>query len=225
MKVFKECEPGIMVQLSNGEVIGLEDLVKRYEALSNQLEKKAEPLEKEEYEGHTPQKLEVGVWFLIDRNIIESKMKTFEKACKNLGRMGVDFFERCQKSLQEAKKKPEYYTPKIETYIFEKTWAYKTEQELRDMCFENGEGQTNEIIADLELMMRFCNGETVDSMINNADTLPRVRVITLTSGGTGYLGGGVVNYGSYPPADLYRLKFDPIYKHYNNTTSAFRRVL
>lgn len=230
MNVFIKCDPNIMVQLSTGEVIPLEDLVKRHEDLVKRYKDLVKRFDKksetryEEAGVRKPQKLEVGVWFLIDRKVIESRMSDFEKACKRRGTSGVEFFNRCQASLKKAKEKPEYYTQKIETYIFEMTWVYKTNQQLRTICEEKGDGQTDEIIADLELIMRFCNGETINELIQKPDTLPRIRVITLTNGGTGSLGGGV-GICSYPPAHLYRYEFNPDHKLYAFTTSAFRRVL
>ena len=117
------------------------------------------------------------------------------------------------------------YPRLIETYIFEHSWYYKTEQEMRDMCEKVGEGMCDEIICDLELQMRICNGESAHDLFEEADKLPRVRVIQLRNGGTGYFGGGADNNNNNPPADLNRNNFNPNNKNYKNTPYAFRRVL
>ena len=93
------------------------------------------------------------------------------------------------------------------------------------MCEKVGEGMCDEIICDLELQMRICNGESAIDLFKKADKLPHVRVIKLRNGGTGCFGGGAnCNYNS-PPADLYRGNFAPFVKSCRSTPYAFRRVL
>jgi len=75
------------------------------------------------------------------------------------------------------------------------------------------------------LQMRICNGESVDDLVKKADKLPRVRVIKLRNGGTGYIGGGADDDIDAPPADLSRDDFDPDAKYYKFVPYAFRRVL
>lgn len=93
------------------------------------------------------------------------------------------------------------------------------------MCEKVGEGMCDEIICDLELQMRICNGESAIDLFKKADKLPHVRVIKLRNGGTGYFGGGAVNYDYCPPADLYRDNFNPNSEGCIYTPYAFRRVL
>ena len=96
---------------------------------------------------------------------------------------------------------------------------------MRDMCKEIGDGECDEVICDLELQMRICNGESAHALFEEADKLPRVRVIQLRNGGTGYFGGGAVSNYNNPPADLHRNLFFPSFKLCRNTPYAFRRVL
>ena len=93
------------------------------------------------------------------------------------------------------------------------------------MCEKVGEGMCDEIICDLELQMRICNGESAIDLFKKADKLPHVRVIKLRNGGTGYFGGGANYYNFSPPADLYRSNFCPSHNYSILTPYAFRRVL
>ena len=93
------------------------------------------------------------------------------------------------------------------------------------MCEKVGEGMCDEIICDLELQMRICNGESAIDLFKKADKLPHVRVIKLRNGGTGYFGGGANNNSDGPPADLDRNGFNPNSRNYGFTPYAFRRVL
>ena len=77
----------------------------------------------------------------------------------------------------------------------------------------------------IQLQMRICNGESAIDLFKKADKLPHVRVIKLRNGGTGYFGGGAHGDVNSPPADLYRDIFDPVFKDYEYTPYAFRRVL
>lgn len=88
-----------------------------------------------------------------------------------------------------------------------------------------GDGMCDEVICDLELQMRICNGESVDDLVQKADELPRVRVIKLRNGGTGHFGGSAEYNYNYPPARLYMANFCPRYEYYGRTPYAFRRVL
>lgn len=206
------------VKLSDGRMMLLEDLVKDYESfLKEKTLKKAIISDIVE--------LKVGEWFRIDRGVIEKSKREIRCKCNKAGDEGKMLWKRFAESNKIADKNPHQYPRLIETYIFEHNWKYKTEQEMRDMCEELGDGMCDEVICDLELQMRICNGESVDDLVKKADRLPRVRVIKLRNGGTGYFGGGTdYNYVN-PPADLYRGNFDPDFELCYNTPYAFRRVL
>lgn len=135
------------------------------------------------------------------------------------------YWKRFEKSNKIDDKNSEQYSSLIETYIFEHSWKYKTEQEMRNMCEEVGEGMCDEVICDLELQMRICNGESANDLFKKADKLPGVRVIKLRNGETGYFGSGAVFNYKNPPADLFRHLFSPNLKFYDYVPYAFRRVL
>ncbi len=93
------------------------------------------------------------------------------------------------------------------------------------MCKGVGDGICDEIICDLELQMRICNGESVNDLVKKVDKLPRVRIIKLRNGGIGYFGGGDDDNFYGRPADLSRGYFFPNYKYSEGVPYAFRRVL
>lgn len=223
LNVFvKKSAEELHIKLSDGRMMPLEDLVKDYERLLN--EQSSEKEIKSELKDDKPitSKLTVSEWFHIDRDVIEKWQEEIRCKCNEAGTEGVELWERFKKSNKIADENPDQYPRLIETYIFEHNWEYKTEQEMRDMCEYVGDGMCDEVICDLELQMRICNGELLDDLVKKADKLPRVRVIKLRTGGTGYFGGGADNDNYDPPAYLHKDLFSPDYKNYGSTPYAFR---
>ncbi len=226
LNVFvKKSAEELHVQLSDGRMMPLEDLVRDYERLLKEETSKKEIASEPKGDKPITSKLKFGEWFRIDRDIIDKSKEEIRRKCEESGREGKALWERFEKSNKIADENPDQYPRLIETYIFEHNWEYKTEQEMRDMCEDVGDGMCDEIICDFELQMRICNGESVVDLLQKADKLPRVRVIKLRNGGTGYFGGGAdYNYNN-PPTDLNRNNFNPNNKNYKNVPYAFRRVL
>lgn len=221
----KKSAEELYVQLCDGRIMPLEDLVRDYERLLKERISKKEIISEPEDDRAITKKLKVGEWFRIDREVINKNKEEIRRKCNEAGDVGKEYWKRFEKSNKIADENPNQYPRLIETYIFEHRWNYKTEQEMRDMCEEVGEGMCDEIICDLELQMRICNRESVDDLFKKTDKLPHVRVIKLRNGGTGYFGGPMGNHGICPPSDLYRCCFDPNLKYYNYTPYAFRHVL
>ena len=209
------------VQLSDGRMMPLEDLVREYERL---LKEKA-IISETKYDKEVTRELKVGEWFRIDRNVIDKNRDEIYRKCMKEGTEGKELWERFEKSNKIADENPDQYPRIIETYIFKHDWEYKTEQEMRDMCKEIGDGECDEVICDLELQMRICNGESAHALFEEADKLPRVRVLQLRNGGTGYFGGGAVYIYNNPPAHLCRNNFYPFNMYCHYVPYAFRRVL
>ena len=218
MKVLKKKDvKKKQVQLSDGRLMPLKDLIKDYERLL----KKEMPKEE-----NSKTKLEVGKCFLIDRDVIEKNQEKIRRVCgEERDSEGRLYRERFEESNEIADAEPERYPRRIWTFVFPHDWEYKKEQEMRDMCKEKGDGMCDEVICDLELQMRICNGESAEDLFKKADKLPHVRVIQLRDGGTGYFGGGADYNDDSPPADLFRFGFDPFSKYYKYTPYAFRREL
>ena len=225
-KVFrKESAKELHVQLSDGRMMLLEDLVRDYERLLKEdVSKKAIISEPKDDKAITKE-LKVGEWFRIDRDVIARNREKIRRVCNEAGDVGKVYWKRFEKSNKIADENPDQYPRIIETYIFKHDWEYKTEQEMRDMCKEIGDGECDEVICDLELQMRICNGESAHALFEEADKLPRVRVVQLRNGGTGYFGGGADSNNFFPPAGLGRSRFFPSHKDYVDTPYAFRRVL
>ena len=226
LNVFvKKSAEELHVQLSDGRIMLLEDLVRDYERFLKEESSKKVIISESKDDKAMTQELKVGKWFRIDREIIVKNGEEIRRKCNEAGTKGKALWERFEKSNKIADEKHDQYPRLIETYIFEHNWNYKTEQEMRDMCEDVGDGMCDEVICDLELQMRICNGESVNDLAQKADKLPRVRVIKLRNGGTGYFGGGADNDYDYPPADLDRYNFNPISKNFSYTPYAFCRVL
>ena len=210
----------MQVQLSDGRLIPLEDLLEDYEKLLKEKTSKEETSKKV-----ITAELRVGEWFLIDRDVIDKNREKIHRVCDEAGYVGERYWKRFEESNKIADEESKRYTRIIKTYIFKHDWEYKTEQEMRDMCEEIGDGECDEVICDLELQMRICNGESADDLFEKADKLPRVRVIQLRNGGTGYLGGAALFGNAFPPAALGRNKFYPNTIYYKFTPYAFQREL
>ena len=226
LNVFvKKSAEELHVELSDGRMMPLEDLVRDYERLLNEESLKKVTTSEPKADSQAVSKLKVGEWFRIDRDVIARNREKIRCKCNEAGTGGKAIWKRFEKSNKIADENPDQYTRLIETYIFEHNWEYKTEQEMRDMCEDVGNGMCDEIICDFELQMRICNGESVVDLLQKADKLPRVRIIKFRNGGTGYFGGGAVGSYNFPPAALSRSSFSPNSKNYNYVPYAFRRVL
>lgn len=220
--VFEEKSAGkLHVQLSDGRMMLLEDLVKDYERLLNTESLTSEPTDNK----LTVSKLEVGKWFRIDRKVISKNKEEIRRKCTELGREGKALWERFERSNKTADDNPDQYPRLIETYIFEHSCKRRTKQEMLDMCKDIGDGMCCEVICDLELQMRICNGESVNDLVKKPDKLPHIRAIIFRNGEIGYFGGGTVFYNYNSPAELSKHNLAPYYPEYNYTPYAFRRVL
>ena len=226
LNVFvKKSAEELHVQLSDGRMMLLEDLVRDYERLLKENASKKAIISEPKDDKAITKELKVGEWFRIDREVIDKSKEEIRLKCNEAGDEGKAYWRRFEASNKIADENLNQYPRLIETYIFEHSWYYKTEQEMRDMCEKVGEGMCDEIICDLELQMRICNGESAHDLFEEADKLPRVRVIQLRNGGTGYFGGGADDNNDDPPADLFRYNFCPYRKYCRYTPYAFRRVL
>lgn len=212
------------IQLSDGRMMLLEDLVRDYERLLNEEASKKVTTSKPKDDKSTVSKLKVDDWFRIDRDVIDKSKEEIRRKCYEAGDEGKELWKRFEASNKIANENPVQYPRLIGTYIFKNNWDYKTELDMRIMCRGIGEGMCDEIICDLELQMRICNGELVDDLIQKTDRLPFVRVIKLRNRGTGYFGGGTLCNFDRPPAYLSIGSFMPYFKRYDCTPYAFRRV-
>lgn len=197
------------IVLINGREMSIVEALMDYERI----------LQEKELEERTMPQQKVGEWFIINRETIEKKKNLIENKCLRIA--GEEICRRFENSRKIANEKE--YPVEIETYIFEKSWtSFKTEEEMRNMCFKIGKGMCNEIICDLELQMRLCNGELAENLLVHRDRLPHVRMIELTCGGTGFFGGGTNVYDNYPPAHIKKKKYDPNMRYYKNVPYAYR---
>lgn len=203
------------IQLSNGRWMPLEDLVIHYEIL----------LKEESLKKAITKELKVGEWFRIDRDVIDENKEEIRRKCNEAGAKGKALWKRFEKSNKIADDEADRYPRSIETYIFKHAWEYELQGEMVCMCSRKGDDMCDEIICDLELQMRICNGENVDDLVNKPDKLPRVRIIKLRNGARGCFGGAAGSHLDYPPAHIMTGGYFYPVKDYQNTPYAFRRVL
>lgn len=219
----------LYIKLSDGRMMPLEDLIKDYERLLAEESLKKAATSESKYGKSTVSELKVGEWFCIDRVIIDKCKEEIHHKCIEAGIKGESLWRRFEESNKIADSNPDQYPCVIKTYIFDHYWdGYKAELEMREMCRNIGDGMCDEVICDLELQMRICNGELVDDLVNKGDKLPFPRIIKLKNGKTGCFGGGT-KLGNYCPPPAHLLKFDDAYspysQNYSDTPYAFRRVL
>ena len=222
----KEFTEELYVYVFDGQMMPLEDLVSDYERLLKAIISEPENDKK-------ITELKVGEWFRIDRAVINKSKEKIRYKCNKAGREGKAYWKRFEKSNKIADENPEQYSSLIETYIFEHEWKYMTEGEMRDICKKIGDGMCDEVICDLELQMRICNGESVEDLFKKADKLPYARLIKLRSRNpetcayeeNGYFGGGAACNFRASPAHLCNLDYNSNTKNYRNVPYAFRNVL
>lgn len=226
LNVFvKKSADELHVQLSDGRIMPLEDLVMDYERLLKWEISKKSIISEAKDDKVITKELKVGEWFRIDREVIEKRKEEIHRKCNEAGDEGKTYWKRFENSNKIADENPSQYPRLIETYVLKNNWNYKTEQKMRSMCQDVGDGMCDEVICDLELQMRICNGESTTDLFQKSDKLPRVRVIKLRNGETGHFGGGTdFNYDN-PPASIKKSRFNPARKYYSYTPYAFRRVL
>lgn len=206
----KKSAEELQVQLSDGRMMPLEDIVKFYESFLKEVE---------------TQDQKVGKWFHIDREIIDKNKDEIWRQCYEEGPRGIAL-AKCFKAVNKiADEHPEQYPRLIETYIFPYNCDIRTEKEMRDVCEIVGDGMCCEVICYLELQMRICIGEHVKALINYPDWLPRVRVLKLRNGGTGLWGGGRDECNHNCSIGYQEFDYDPCNKLDIGTPYAFRRVL
>lgn len=243
----KKSAEELYVELSDGRMMPLEALVKGYENYERLLKKKTS--KKAVVSGKKNDKavmsdvkankavttdtktdkavtkeLKPGEWFRIDRNVIDKNRDKIRRKCIEAGTVGKEFWERFKESNKIADENPDQYSRLIDTYIFVHDWSFKYEWEMKDMCKQVGHGMCDEIICDLELQMRICNGESVVDLFKKVDKLPFVRFIKLKKGETGFFGGS--NEQLYrAPAEIHRNDYHHSDCYFRCTPYAFRRVL
>lgn len=200
------------VKLSDGRTMLFEDFIREYGGI---------------WKDKTPRnditELKVGEWFRIDREVINKNKEEIHRQCNEEGYIGKSLWEGFEKSNKIADENPDQYPRLIETYIFEYNWDSKTEQEMLDMCKDVGDGICDEVICDLELQMRICNGESVHDLTHKPDKLPYERFIRCRNGDIGHFGGGDRNL--FSPSELGRDSFYPFIIKRNYTPYAYRKVI
>lgn len=169
--------PNMHVRLSDGRMKSLEDVIIGYERLLKENRDYERRLEKKPSKKVTTSELRGDKWFVIDRYVIDKSKEEIHRKCNEAGAKGEALWKDFVAANKIADENYDQYPRLIETYTFRHNGENKTEQEMRDVCEETGDGMRDEVIRYLELQMRICNGESVDDLIKKADQLPCTRLI------------------------------------------------
>ena len=119
----KKSAEELQVQLSDGRIMLLEDLVMDYEKLLKKKSSKKKSSKKVISESKNDkamtQELKVGEWFRIDRDIIAKNREEIHRKCNEAGTNGKELWEQFEKSNKIADENHDQYPRLIETYIFD----------------------------------------------------------------------------------------------------------
>lgn len=178
--IMKQKAEDVQVSLSDGRMMTVEDVVTDYERLLTSELKRNNKI---------ASKLKVGEHFLIDRDLIEKNKEKIKRECYEEGIAGRKLWKRFEYANKMADENPGEFPCYIQTYIPERSWNYITVGEIKEMCCDGYEW-ANDIICDLELQMRICNGESVHSLVGEVDKLPDKRIVRKIGESDLYIFGG-----------------------------------
>lgn len=123
--------------------------------------------------------------------------------------------ERTRRIIVEALKmmitKPERYAKSFKTIIPEKTWSYKTVDQLVRLADHMGDHLADWVEQALEWAQRITNGETWESICNEPDTENWYRLISWENGNKRLVGGSCQNDYGNPVADASMFIFESNY--------------
>lgn len=166
------------IKLPDGRLMILVDLEDYQRLLKGESLKKGAPSNPKNYKSAVS-KPKVGKWFLIDRKVISENMAEIRRQCKEAVHVyGELYLEEFEKANKMADKNPDKYPRFIETLILPGAYSYAhifecaTEAQRKNKC----EKVCDNVICNLELEMRICNGELAIDLFTKPDTLPYQRV-------------------------------------------------
>ena len=84
-----------------------------------------------------------------------------------------------------------------------KTWDSKTVEELKQLACKLGDHNANWVEQALEWAQRICNGETWETVCNNADTANWYRLVVWKNGDARLVGGLRFYNLNYPASYVY----------------------
>lgn len=147
-----------------------------------------------------------GKWFEIKPKAINQKIfeeKREDKSQEITRHLILEAFA-------EMNDNPEKYGKNFKTMIPKKTWASKTVAQLKEMACNLGDYNADWVEQALEWAQRISNGESWESICNNADTTNWYRLVVWKNGCARLVGGSFdVNVNN--PASAVS-----IYDHYDN---------
>lgn len=103
----------------------------------------------------------------------------------------------------EVKNNPEKYGKKFKTMMPKKTWTSKTVEELKQLACKLGDHNADWVEQALEWAQRICNGESWETVCNNADTANWYRLVVWKNGYARLVGGLRGCNFNYPASDVF----------------------
>lgn len=143
-------------------------------------------------------------WFEVNPQTINQSL--FKKKRKD------ERQERTRKLILEAfaevKSSPEKYGRKFKTMMPKKTWTSKTVAELKAYANDLDGQMADWVEQALEWAQRLFNGESWETICNNADTANWYRVILWKNGCYRLVGGSRNNFNRDPASDVFVYDYD-----------------
>lgn len=144
-------------------------------------------------------------WFEVNPQAIDQTL--FQKKRKD--RKQEKTRKLILKAFVEVKSNPEKYGKKFKTMMPKKTWSYKTVAELRQLACKLGDRNADWVEQALEWAQRICNGESWETVCNNADTSNWYRlVLWKKNAGYAFVGGSCVINDDDPASEVFDCGYD-----------------
>ena len=102
----------------------------------------------------------------------------------------------------EVKSNPEKYAKNFKTMMPKKTWESKTVGELKEMASKMGDHNADLVEQALEWAQRIANGESWETICNNADTANWYRLVVWKNGYARLVGGSRANCSLSPASGV-----------------------
>lgn len=105
-------------------------------------------------------------------------------------------------AFKEVRNNPEKYCRKFKTMMPKKTWSSKTVKELKQLACNFGDHNAEWVEQALEWAQRIYNGESWETVCNNADTANWYRLVVWKNGYARLVGGSRDVSSSHPASDV-----------------------
>lgn len=137
-------------------------------------------------------------WFEVKPQDIDQKL--FEK--KREDPKQEQTRQLILEAFAEMKKYSVIYGRNFKTMMPKKTWSVKTDRQLKEMASKRGDHIANWVEQAFEWAQRIANGETWESICNDADTANWYRLVVWTDSYARLVGGSVNDSNVVPASNV-----------------------